>query len=53
MAPDDAQILVESYSVAKSFVRKGMSADEKAILGGYEQEIFNHTEPSVRKKFNF
>ena len=54
MALDDAQILVESYSAAKSFVRNGsLSADDKAILGGYEQEIFNHTEATVRKKFRF
>ena len=54
MALDDAQILVESYSAAKRFVRNGsLSADDKAILGGYEQEIFNHTEPSVGEKSSF
>ena len=51
MVLDDAQILVENYSAAKSFVRNGsLSADDKAILGGYQQEIFNHTDLPVRKK---
>ena len=54
MVLDDAQILVESYSAAKGFVRNGsLSADDKAILGGYQQEIFNHTDLPVRKKFSF
>ena len=54
MALDDAKILVESYSDAKRSVRNGsLNADDKAILGGYEQEIFNHTEPSVGEKSSF
>ena len=50
MALDDSQILVESYTAAKGFVRNGsLSADDKAILESYPREIFDHKDLPVRK----
>ena len=51
MALDDSQIARQNFEAAKSFVKRGsLTADEKAILESFPQEVFSQTDPSVEKQ---
>ena len=51
MALDDSQIARQNFEAAKSFVKRGsLTADEKAILESFPQEVFCLTDPSVEKQ---
>ena len=50
---DDTQILVQSFTAAKEFVKRGsLSADDKAILASYPQETYQHNDSPVSKEVN-
>ena len=48
MALDDSQIARQNFEAAKNFVKRGsLTADERAILESFPQEVFSQTDPSV------
>ena len=51
MALDDSQIARQNFEAAKNFVKRGsLTAEEKAILESFPQEVFSQTDPSVEKQ---
>ena len=51
MALDDRQILVQSFTAAKEFIKRGiLSADDKAIFASYPAEIYHHKDLPVSRK---
>ena len=51
MALDDSQIVAQSFAAAKELIKSGsLSADEKAILGSYPPETYQHKDSPVLKK---
>ena len=54
MALDDSQIARQNFEAAKNFVKRGsLTADEKAILESFPEEVFSQTDPSVEKQTDF
>ena len=51
MPLDDSQIVVQSFEAGKELIKSGiLSADDKAILGSYPQETYQHKDSPVRKQ---